>query len=305
MAAITPAVLTALWSGAKKNFNTGFEAMDANSVYRDICAIVTSEDAKETYDWLGEFPEMVEWIGDRVISDIKAFGYEIANQSFANGVAIKRTDIQDDKLGTYAPRFTRLGEQAARKPDYMTADLIKAGETALCYDGQYFFDTDHPVYANHDGTGAVTATSNLIAGGGQPWYLLDLSSTVARPFIFQERQKVDLVLQDNMATSTELFMRNNYVMGCDARWAAGYGFWQQAVCSKAALDGDSLDAAFDLMASFQGDGGRQLGITPTHLLVGRSNRAAANKTVKVMLGAGGASNANYEQVEVIYHPLLP
>ena len=303
MAAITPALLTALWTGSKKHFNDGFEAMVAKSFYKDICTIVNSNDASETYDWLGDAPEMREWIGDRVIKDLKSHGYQIANKEFESTIGVKATDIKDDRLGTYAPRFRRLGEAAARKPDQMVVELIEGGTTNTCYDGQYFFDTDHPVYPEHDGTGVATTQSNFTDGAGAPWYLLDLNS-VLRPFIFQEREKVSLVAKEDARQSDHVFMKNQYLYGADARWATGYGFWQMAHMSKQALNGDNLDAAIASMMGIMGDGNRKLGIMPTHLMVGASNRAAANKTVKVMFGDGGASNSNYQEVEVIVNPFL-
>lgn len=304
MAAITPALLTALWTGSKKEFNAGFEAMSAKTFYKEVCTIVNSNDEKETYDWLGDAPEMREWVGDRVVKDIKAHGYEITNVEFESTIGVKARDIKNDRLATYAPRFRRLGEAAARKPDQMVRDLIVNGDTQTCYDGQYFFDTDHPVYANHDGTGAVATHSNLTDGAGSPWYLLDLNS-VLRPFIFQEREKVNLVGKEDPNSSDHVFMKNQYLYGADAYWAAGYGFWQMAHMSKAALTSDNFDAAYEAMMGVKGDGGRELGIMPSHIMVGRSNRSAANKVIKSMLGDGGASNPNYNEVKVLVNPWLP
>ncbi|UWR43656.1 Mu-like prophage major head subunit gpT family protein [Phaeobacter inhibens] len=304
MAAITPAVLSALWTGAKKNFNDGYEAMANQSFYKDVCTIVNSNDDRETYDWLGDAPEMREWIGDRVVKDIKSHGYQIINQEFETTIGVKAKDIKNDKLGTYGPRFRRLGEAAARKPDQMVRDLIINGASQTCYDGQYFFDTDHPVYAGHDGTGAVTTISNMTDGAGSPWYMLDLNS-VLRPFIFQEREKVGLIGKEDPKTSDHVFMRNQYLYGADAYWAAGYGFWQMAHMSKAELNGDNFDAAFEAMMGVTGDGGRELGLMPSHIMVGRSNRSKANKVVKMMLGDGGASNPNYNEVKVLVNPWLP
>jgi len=304
MAAITPAVLTALWTGAKKQFNAGYEAMAAKSFYKDVCTIVPSTDAKETYDWLGDASDMKEWIGARVVQDIKAHGYEITNQTFESTIGVKANDIKDDRLGTYMPRFRRLGESAARKPDQMVRDLIANGDNQLCYDGQNFFDTDHPVTANHDGTGAITTVSNMTDGAGQPWYLLDLNS-VLRPFIFQEREKVELIGKEDAKQSDHVFMKNEYLYGASGRWAAGYGFWQMAHMSKAALTGDNFDAAYEAMMGVKGDGGRELGMMPTHIMVGRSNRSSANKVIKAMLGDGGATNTNYDEVKVIVNPWLP
>jgi phage major head subunit gpT-like protein len=72
-----------------------------------------------------------------------------------------------------------------------------------------------------------------------------------------------------------------------------------AYASNVALDGDSLDAAIEQMRSLKDINGRPLGIKPGLLVVGPKLRSQANKTVKVMLSEGGASNANYNAVDVL------
>lgn len=76
--------------------------------------------------------------------------------------------------------FDDLGRMAAEFPDQLFAELIAAGFTDSCYDGQPFFDGDHPVKTSPEGN-AVTV-SNYQDGDGPAWYLLDLSRGV-RPFI--------------------------------------------------------------------------------------------------------------------------
>ncbi|MEM1077450.1 MAG: Mu-like prophage major head subunit gpT family protein [Pseudomonadota bacterium] len=303
MVAITPIVLSALWTGVKKNFQQGFDAQMEESFYRDFCTVVNSEDASETYDWLGDAPEMREWIGDRVIKDIKASGYQIANKDWEATIGVKATDIKDDKLGTYAPRFVRMGESAARKPDQLLSELMDTAHTLPCYDGQNFFDTEHPVYANHDGTGAVTQVSNMAAGTGPAWYLLDLNS-VLRPFIFQDREAIGLVNKEDPTTSDHVFIKNSYLYGAEGRFNVGFGFWNMAYRSQQPLTNDTLDAAIEAMMGFEGDGGRPLGIKPTHLVVPTTLRGAARKVVKAQLGDGGATNVNFEEVELVVNSWL-
>ena len=60
-----------------------------------------------------------------------------------------------------------------------------------------------------------------------------------------------------------------------------------------------LDAAIEQMRSLKDINGRPLGIKPGLLVVGPKLRSQANKTVKVMLSEGGASNANYNAVDVL------
>lgn len=303
MAIITPAILSALRTEVRRQFGDAYAAMQPQTMWNTIAMLVPSSTASNTYDWLGDFPNLREWIGDRVVKDMKENAYQITNKLFEGTVGIPRTAIEDDNLGTLASRIRNMGQAAARHPDIMVADLIKAGHSTVCYDGQFFFDTDHPVAANHDGTGVVTSVSNVQAGTGVPWYLLDCSSEM-KPFIFQERTKPEFDTLENTRDNDTVFIKDQYLYGIRYRCNAGYGFWQKAFRSQAALTSDNLDAAIAAMMSFKGDGDKPLGITPTHLVVPPAHRAAANKAVKVMLGEGGASNANFEAVEVVVTPWL-
>lgn len=303
MAIVNSATLAALRTEVRRQFGDAYAAMQAETFWKTVAMLVPSSTASNTYDWLGDFPDLREWVGDRVIKDMKENAYQITNKLFEGTVGIPRTAIEDDNVGTLGTRIRNMGQAAARHPDKMIADLIKGGNAATCYDGQFFFDTDHPVAANHDGTGAVTSVSNIQAGAGAPWYLLDCSGEI-KPFIFQERTKPEFDTMEGTKDHDSVFIKDQYLYGIRYRCNAGYGFWQKAYRSGAALTGDNLDLAIAAMMSFKGDGGKALGVTPTHLLVPPSHRAAANKAVKVMFGDGGASNANYNAVEVIVTPWL-
>lgn len=306
MPMITNATLTALRTLVRTEFAGAYEAMRAQSFHDRVAMTVPSTAKSNTYDWLGDFPTLREWVGDRVVKDMKEQAWQIQNKTFEATVGIERTDIEDDNLGTYAPRVRRMGQAAAEHPDRMIADLLASGHAALCYDGQPFFDTDHPVRANPDGTGATTLVSNYDDGGASPgpaWYLLD-TRTEFRPFIFQERTRPELEIKEDPSQSDTVFMKDQYLYGIRYRCNAGYAFWQMAYKSRAPLNTTTLDAAIAAMMQIQGDGGRPLGIRPTLLVVPPALRAAANQTVEVMLTTGGASNPNDKAVEVLVTPWL-
>ena len=204
--------------------------------------------------------------------------------------------LEGDARHLFADVWTSLG---------VVFGLLAAGESTLCYDGQNFFDTDHPVYPNVDGTGTATLVSNYDNGGTSPgpaWYLLDTSRAL-KPLIFQERTTPEL----EALTSTQdemVFMSDAYRYGIRYRCNAGFGFWQLAYKSKAALDAANFNAAMAAMMQFRADGGRPLGVRPTHLVVGPSLRADALKLVESLLVGGGDSNPNYKAVQVIVSPWL-
>lgn len=303
MAVITTALLEALRTNLRMEFSNGFKAMQPQTFWTKVATLVPSSSGSNTYGWLGDWPNLIEWVGARTVKDLKEFGYEIQNKLYEATVAIPRVQIEDDNIGMYGPQAAGMGQAAARHPDILIAALIAAGETSLGPDGQNYFDTDHPVYPNHDGTGVATTASNITAGAATPWYLFDCSKPL-KPLIFQERTKPEFEAKTNAATSDAVFTTDTYQYGIRYRCNAGYGFWQMAHKAKVALDETSFNTAYAGMMSRKADGGRPLGIMPTHLVVPPSLRASANNVIERMLGDGGASNPNYKAVEVIVVPWL-
>ncbi len=300
MAIITPALITSLRAGFSKAFQDALQATESD--WQKIATRVPSSSASNTYGWLNQFPTLREWVGDRVLKDMAAQAYQVSNKLYEGTVSVKRTDIEDDTVGVYTPLFAEMGRAAATHPDQLVFDLLKAGHTTTCYDGQNFFDTDHTVYPNVDGTGTATQVSNVQSGAGAAWYLLDTSRAL-KPLIFQERTKPEL--EAMTATNDEgVFVSDSYRYGIRYRCNAGLGFWQMAYKSQAALDATNFNAAMTAMMGIKADGGRPMGIKPTVLVVPPSLRAAAIEIVKNERLANGASNPNYGVVDLIVSPWL-
>jgi len=243
--------------------------------------VIKSTTKSNTYGWLGKFPSLRKWIGDRVIDSMKAHSYQIVNEDFEATVGVDRNDIEDDELGIYAPLFAEMGRSAGVHPDELCFGLLGAGFTTPCYDGQYFFDTDHPVYPKADGTGTAELVANLVVDGaytGEPWYLLDTSRAL-KPVIFQDRKSPQLIAMTKVDDEA-VFTRKEFRYGVDCRDAAGFGFWQLAFANKRALTPDNLWDAFSRMREFQADGGRKLGIKPTLLVVPASLEKLATQMLE-------------------------
>ena len=295
---ISAPALAALYNAVKLHFNEGRNGY--TPLYTQIATIVNSTAAQEDYAWLGEFARLREWVGDRSIEEMRVYDYSIKNKKFEATEGIKAEYIEDDTYGVLMPKFSDMGYAAATHPDELIFALLSAGFSTLCYDGQNFFDTDHPV-------GDVNTTnlvSNLQDGSGTPWFLLDTTRPL-KPLIFQRRRDYRLQAKTDAGNSDHVFMKDEYLYGVDARVNVGFGFWQQAFASKATLDGTNFDAAIQTMMEFKSDKGRPLGIMPNLLVCGPSNRAAAKKVIEAENDAAGASNTNYKAVEVVVVPWLP
>ncbi|WP_378080472.1 Mu-like prophage major head subunit gpT family protein [Aeromonas bestiarum] len=264
MAIITPALLQSLFTGFKKNFEDA--KGEAPTQYTEIATVIKSTTKSNTYGWLGKFPSLRKWVGDRVLESMKAHGYQIVNEDFEATVGVDRNDIEDDELGIYAPCSRRWVWQLGYIPTSSASAC--SGLASPRPATTYFFDTDHPVYPKADGTGTPVLSANLVVDGayvGEPWFLLDTSRAL-KPIIFQERKAPQLIAMTKIDDEA-VFTRKEFRYGVDCRDAAGFGFWQLAFANKRALTPDNLWDAFSRMREFQADGGRKLGVKPTLLVV--------------------------------------
>lgn len=291
--------LRTLYIAFKAAFAAGFGAAPTN--YQKVATVVPSSTGTEEYGWLGKFPKMREWLGDRVINGVAVHGYSIRNKSFEMTVGVPRPSIEDDQYGVFTPMMTEMGQSASEHPDELVFGLLKNGHANPCYDGQNFFDTDHPVL---DEDGNEVSQSNLDdnGGAGTRWFLLDCSRAL-KPIIFQERKKPNFVSKTS-ETDDNVFDRAEYVYGVDSRCNVGFGFWQQAYCSRKELSEANLIAAFTAMTERKGDHGRALGVRPTVLAVPPSLEWAARKLVNATTLANGADNVLKGVVEVVSDPRL-
>lgn len=297
MAMITPALLQALFTGFKKNFEDA--KSEAPAQYTKIATVIKSTTKSNTYGWLGKFPNLRKWVGDRVIESMKAHGYQIVNEDFEATVAVDRNDIEDDELGIYAPMFAEMGRSAGIHPDELCFGLLGAGFTTPCYDGQYFFDTDHPVYPKADGTGTPVLTANVVVDAGyqgEPWFLLDTSRAL-KPVIFQDRKSPQLIAMTKIDDEA-VFTRKEFRYGVDCRDAAGFGFWQLAFANKRALTPDNLWDSYSKMRDFQADGGRKLGVKATMLVVHPSLEKLATQMLEREL-SNSSSNELKGKLELV------
>lgn len=275
--------LTTLYTGFKAAFQEGFSGVQPQ--WNKIAMEVPSTTAKEEYGWLKDLPRIREWLGDRVAHQLAAGAYAIRNKDWEFTVSVDRNAIEDDNLGIFAPMFRMIGNQSATHPDELVWPLLKAGFTTTCYDGQYFFDTDHPVL---DANGQITSVSNSGGGAGAPWYLLCTSRPI-KPLIYQNRKPFQFVRMDAQ-TDEVVFNRKEYRYGVDGRSNVGYGFWQLAYGSKQDLTADNYAAARAAMLAFTGDGGRPLGVTPELLVVPPSLEGKARKILVNDRNDAGATN---------------
>jgi len=294
---ISQASLDALRTGFSAAFKSG---LGMAPLFKDRVAMtIKSSTASNTYGWLNQMPGMREWIGARVIQNLAESSYVIANKHYEETVGVDRNDIEDDNLGTYSMLMTRLGEAAAAFPEQLVWDLLKNGFSTNCYDGQFFFDTDHPIVL---ADGSTSTYANTDGGAGTPWFLLCTNQAV-KPIIYQERKAATFVSKDR-ETDDNVFNQRRFIYGTDLRCNVGYGLPQMAWGSKQTLDGTAYGTARAALMAMKGDGARPLGLVPNLLVVPPSLESAGRKLLNSEYGTGGITNEWKGTAELLVVPWL-
>lgn len=271
----------------------------APSQFERVATVVRATQKEQKYGWLGKIPNVREWIGSRAIQNLMQHDYAIKEKAFELTIGVDKDDIETDNLGIYAPMFTEMGMSSGSKKDVLVFELLKAGFSTECYDGQNFFDTDHPVL---DEDGGEITVANTDGGAGTPWFLLDMSRAL-RPILLQIRKDFEFQSMTE-PTSQNVFMNKEFIYGTDARMNVGFGFWQMAWGSKQTLNAANYATARAALMGMKGDFGRPLGINPRLLVVPPALESAALKILNNELGAGGETNEWKGTAEVLVAPWL-
>jgi phage major head subunit gpT-like protein len=161
---LTNANLASMFTAFSLMYQQGYR--ESEIFWRMLATLVPSSTETMTYAWMDKIPKLREWLGPRVVQNVASRDRLVRNKDFELTIAVPKNKILDDSYGIYAPLAQQMGESAAKWPD----DLVGAKliENPICFDGQNFFDTDHPVdlddstkgtYSNVIATNALNSTN--------------------------------------------------------------------------------------------------------------------------------------------------
>lgn len=154
---LTQANLQALMTTLRGDFKTAYDS--AESWHQRVSMTVPSSTSNNTYGWLSQLPAVREWVGPRVVHNIESFGYTIVNKPWEHTVGVNRDHIEDDNIGLYTPLAAAQGEACKEHPDELMLSVIEGNP--ICFDGQNFFDTDHPIDSNDSGSATYSNSLSL------------------------------------------------------------------------------------------------------------------------------------------------
>lgn len=206
-------------------------------------------------DNIGQYSNMVEqatWSGsqlpDELVADLLTHGdtnpcydgqpfFSTNHPTTINGKAGKASNLGTAKLSVASLAEAEAGYGKARtqmrnlkdengkglkvRPTVLVVPpaLEDIGKTLLTSDK--FSDNTVNIYK---GTAELVVLDDL--DDDNAWYLLDQHMPV-KPLIIQERKKLQFVRQTDI-NSPDVFSRGVYKFGIEARYGAGYSFWQLA-----------------------------------------------------------------------------
>lgn len=294
---INSANLAAVRTGFHTAFKNGLG--QAQPQYERIATVVPATTKDQKYGWLGKVPNVREWVGPRAVQNLSQHDYQISEKPWELTIGVDRDDIETDNIGIYTPLFEEMGRSTGAFWDTLVWALLKEGFTTPCYDGQYFFDTDHPVLV---ADGETISVANTDGGSGTPWFLVDASRAL-KPIILQKRRDFTFVAKDR-ETDDNVFDNREFKYGADARANVGFGFWQFAWGSKQELNGTNYGTARAALSGMKGDYGRPLGLTPNLLIVPPALESAGRKLLNSEYASGGETNEWKGTAELLVVPWL-
>lgn len=270
--------LNSLHIGISTAFQDGLHGAQP-SEWPAIAARMGSSSSSNVYPFLRDDQTgMREWIGERRFSQLSSLEYTIKNRKFEKSMIGRLDDIRDDAGGLaplLADRARMMADACARHPDELViGEGLRYAHQRLCYDEQFFFDSDHPVGQD----GAEESVSNDMGGSGVAWYLF-CTTRPLKPLIYQVREALTFS-QVTAPDSEHVFKTDELMWGAKCRDNFGYGLWQCAIKSKQTLDETNFLAARARMESFCNDAGVNLGLTPNLLFCSRYHRDIAARLFK-------------------------
>jgi phage major head subunit gpT-like protein len=152
------AVLGMYYAALENPMNAGWVAGVAN--------LFGSDQASEQYPFLGQMPRMREWIGGRQAKGLRGNSLTITNKHYEATVEIALRDLRRDKTPQLQARMAEFAQEGEAHWGTLLSTLILNGLTATCYDGQYYFDTDHAEGESGTQSNKIQVDISAVPGAG-------------------------------------------------------------------------------------------------------------------------------------------
>ncbi|OQA84904.1 MAG: Mu-like prophage major head subunit gpT [bacterium ADurb.Bin236] len=125
-------------------------AMAANSTftpkYSKICQTILGNGMdKLDLTWIHGAPAMRKHVGAKKHFTPIEVSAEYLADDWENTMDVHLRDLKFGRITRYEQLSKGIGYKGAAAPDLAVKAALLAGSATKCWDGQYFFDTDHPI----------------------------------------------------------------------------------------------------------------------------------------------------------------
>lgn len=130
--------------GILNSLDVALDAAQDVSLPNAIGMSVASNEETEYYSHFGGVPQMtVRGEGGRNAKRPKVYDWSIKNEKYSASIDIPLDWLRRDKTSQVQQRINDLAATPFDHWMSLVTTLLEAGPSTACYDGQFFFDTDH------------------------------------------------------------------------------------------------------------------------------------------------------------------
>ena len=126
----------------------------------ELALVIPSTGGSVNHAWLEQIRAMREWVGDRLLGNLKIGNLTVVNRKFENTVSVPRDAIEDDQYGVFAPLMGMMGDDAEALWLRLCIDALAANGNWA--DGNPFFCSAR-VLGKSTFTNAVTTALSATA----------------------------------------------------------------------------------------------------------------------------------------------
>lgn len=125
-----------------------------------VAYTVSSVEQIELLAWLGDVPSMRKWTGERVHKAVPELKFSVVNELYEGCMDFDFFTFSSPRGGTAVKaKATQQAGKAQGYPYRKCMEMLNAGDTVKCYDGQPLFSASHV----DPGASNKTAQSNIVA----------------------------------------------------------------------------------------------------------------------------------------------
>jgi len=185
--------------------------------YKKFALVLPSDQETENYAWLDDVEGVREFVGERVFETLRMTTWAVKNKKWERSVGIKWEDLRFDRLGQVKVRIQRMASLGAKHKDKLFYNTLWSGFSASCYDGQYFFDTDHP-YDGGTWSNLITYALSADAFGLALQRMMEVMTYGGEPYDADRTQLVLHVGPSNMKAAMDILQKDRLANGEDNVW---------------------------------------------------------------------------------------